>query len=471
MRACASCGHENRPGVFFCENCGASLIARPARDTNSLQTGATSPTSARPAAPSAVADAPGHLPDARVEGRSVVREGDKLKLEIEDSPEPVTLSATQEIIFGRRDPATGALPDLDLTPHAGYRMGVSRRHAAIRPGVGGTLDLWDLGSSNGTFLNGQRLSAHRPYRLHDGDELRLGQMVIRVAFLSGAEGAPPAPQVGEAAGAPGPAREAQSEKEPPSTEPVFALIEMLREQAAAEASAALPTTEPLPELVEGAEAEKPVGIQPERPAAAVPAASAEGATPDKPAAADAPAPAEPAAATDTPGELVMEQPSEPAADKPRAEETPPAPAAAPFLASEATAAPSAPAIPLTPPIPLPKSANGPSAGGIPAPNARPIFPPGETPGAPDDGQSASAEPPSPAPAAAEPKAEAAPPAPPAADEKPSPAPDAAMPPAPPAADEPKAEAAPPAPPVADEKPSPAPDTAKPPTPPAPSAQE
>ena len=63
-------------------------------------------------------------------------------------------------------------------------MGVSRRHAAIRRNEEQNLDLWDLGSSNGTYLNGQRLSAHRPYRLHDGDELRLGSMIIRVFFQS-----------------------------------------------------------------------------------------------------------------------------------------------------------------------------------------------------------------------------------------------------------------------------------------------
>ena len=42
----------------------------------------------------------------------------------------------------------------------------------------------DLGSSNGTFLNGTRLSAHRPYQIRDGDEIRLGQMVVRVYFQS-----------------------------------------------------------------------------------------------------------------------------------------------------------------------------------------------------------------------------------------------------------------------------------------------
>jgi pSer/pThr/pTyr-binding forkhead associated (FHA) protein len=62
-------------------------------------------------------------------------------------------------------------------------MGVSRRHAAIRL-QDKQLHVSDLGSSNGTFLNGTRLNAHRPYQIKDGDEVRLGQMVLRLYFQS-----------------------------------------------------------------------------------------------------------------------------------------------------------------------------------------------------------------------------------------------------------------------------------------------
>jgi pSer/pThr/pTyr-binding forkhead associated (FHA) protein len=75
------------------------------------------------------------------------------------------------------------MPDVDLTAYAGYRMGVSRRHAAVRL-QDKQLHLSDLGSSNGTFINGARLIAHRPYQLRDGDEIRLGQMVLRIFFQS-----------------------------------------------------------------------------------------------------------------------------------------------------------------------------------------------------------------------------------------------------------------------------------------------
>ena len=126
-------------------------------------------------------------------GESVLTDSTLLRIEIEGSTEPIMLKPGPEVILGRRDPTTGAMPDVDLTQFAGYRMGVSRRHAALRPGEGRRLDLWDLGSSNGTFLNGTRLGAHRPYRLRDGDEIRLGQMLMRLYFSPPAADAVNAP--------------------------------------------------------------------------------------------------------------------------------------------------------------------------------------------------------------------------------------------------------------------------------------
>lgn len=166
MQVCANCGHLNRSGVIYCENCGASL-------ENMAAAGATRSFGEIDSSASELVAGAGseHFPA-----------GSQLRFEIEGAPEPLVIRPGQQVIFGRRDPATGAMPDIDLTPYAGYRMGVSRRHAALRLTDDERLDVWDLGSSNGSFLNGQRLNAHQPYRLRDGDRLRLGQMVIRVVF-------------------------------------------------------------------------------------------------------------------------------------------------------------------------------------------------------------------------------------------------------------------------------------------------
>ncbi|HET9587876.1 MAG TPA: FHA domain-containing protein [Anaerolineales bacterium] len=69
-----------------------------------------------------------------------------------------------EIVIGR-DPSV----DLPVASPA-----VSRRHARfVREGDGYILE--DLGSSNGTYLNGERLAGRHP--LKSGDEIRLGQAV------------------------------------------------------------------------------------------------------------------------------------------------------------------------------------------------------------------------------------------------------------------------------------------------------
>src|SRR5215210_1778877 len=55
---------------------------------------------------------------------------------------------------------------------------LSRRHALICPGVPDGLTVQDLGSRNGTFVNGNRITAATPLR--PGDEIALGATTLRV---------------------------------------------------------------------------------------------------------------------------------------------------------------------------------------------------------------------------------------------------------------------------------------------------
>ncbi|HET7618655.1 MAG TPA: FHA domain-containing protein, partial [Vicinamibacterales bacterium] len=59
--------------------------------------------------------------------------------------------------------------------------GVSRHHARILV-AGGEATLEDLGSKNGTSVNGTRMTA--PHRLRDGDEIRLGAIVLTFLIRS-----------------------------------------------------------------------------------------------------------------------------------------------------------------------------------------------------------------------------------------------------------------------------------------------
>ena len=93
-----------------------------------------------------------------------------------------TVEIKDEIHIGRADPPRGYHPELDLTRDEGAQYGVSRRHAMIQRSSRGIL-LLDLNSTNGTSLNNFRIPPDLPYPLHNGDEVRFGQLLVHI-FLS-----------------------------------------------------------------------------------------------------------------------------------------------------------------------------------------------------------------------------------------------------------------------------------------------
>lgn len=81
--------------------------------------------------------------------------------------------------LGRSDPSQNIFPEIDLTDDLAKEYGVSREHAAI-VGRSGAIMVEDLGSTNGTLLNGERLDPYMPEPLQHGDQLQLGQLLIEV---------------------------------------------------------------------------------------------------------------------------------------------------------------------------------------------------------------------------------------------------------------------------------------------------
>jgi hypothetical protein len=89
------------------------------------------------------------------------------------------ITLIKPIRLGRVDPKEGIYPEVDLTD--AKQHGVSREHACIYR-RGHAVEVEDLGSINGTLLNGSRLSPYKPTSLHDGDQLQLGNLSIEVSF-------------------------------------------------------------------------------------------------------------------------------------------------------------------------------------------------------------------------------------------------------------------------------------------------
>lgn len=105
----------------------------------------------------------------------------KLLLYVRDHDKPLVVKFNNRLVLGRFDSETGEMPEVDLEDYNGLGQGVSRRHAAIFL-EDDALKVMDLGSANATYLNGQKLIAHQARILRDGDELRLGRLVIHVRF-------------------------------------------------------------------------------------------------------------------------------------------------------------------------------------------------------------------------------------------------------------------------------------------------
>jgi len=85
---------------------------------------------------------------------------------VRGGPPGARFDLREDAIIGRVD--AGILLDDDE---------VSRYHAIVRVGDDGA-DITDLGSTNGTFVDGRRLTGRAP--LVDGSVIRVGQTELRV---------------------------------------------------------------------------------------------------------------------------------------------------------------------------------------------------------------------------------------------------------------------------------------------------
>lgn len=170
MTKCPYCGMQSRPGALFCDECGQPLHD----DPNAL----TLPTKQIELVTS-------DINSKATWGTARFNEDAVIMIHIRDAAEPLQFNPKTKIVIGRADAAAPNKPDLDLTPYGALEKGVSRNHAAIYRSED-TLTLVDLGSANGTHLNGQRLIPEQPRVLRDGDEIRFGKLVLHIYFRTDA---------------------------------------------------------------------------------------------------------------------------------------------------------------------------------------------------------------------------------------------------------------------------------------------
>lgn len=201
MQHCTTCQYQNAEGSLICGNCGVpihpgfksvatdsapkktmvkKLLTFLSRvETQHLQSEAQTQNLD-------LSDYAGLGPTSNIERDvSLFTTGMSIRLRI-DQYEIVVKQPETEVIMGRFGEMVSVPREVypvNLSEYAGYAMGVSRVHASLRPNEQNQLEIMDLASSNGTFLNGYPLNPYEIYHVYHGDEVRLGHMRLNVFFI------------------------------------------------------------------------------------------------------------------------------------------------------------------------------------------------------------------------------------------------------------------------------------------------
>ena len=130
--ACSRCGRVNKPGARFCSGCGTPISPPDARLL------ITSPRG------------------------SWEQKLDRIPLRI-----------------GRRDPRQNHYPELDLAEHD---RGIASRNHAVINRDGDYYMITDVGSTNGTLLNGAAMPPRQPQRLNQGDRIKIGEVEMEFRY-------------------------------------------------------------------------------------------------------------------------------------------------------------------------------------------------------------------------------------------------------------------------------------------------
>jgi hypothetical protein len=164
---CPACKNRNGAEATFCIYCGAALEYRgnPSTTPQRMDTDLTFLSQV--------------IEKAFVDTLEVPERG--VALYLSDNVKAICIMDEDEFILGRKVGGEGKEKLVDLAPHEGYEMGVSKQHAKIHKTPDG-YEIVDLGSTNGTWLNKQRLIPNRSYLLYSGAYICLGRLCLYVIY-------------------------------------------------------------------------------------------------------------------------------------------------------------------------------------------------------------------------------------------------------------------------------------------------
>jgi hypothetical protein len=173
MIVCPNCNYARNPDdAYVCAQCSkplpdsrSTLFRRP---TRLLSPHVVS----YDAAPTATA------PAERAD--RVALQASQIAIFIREVDEPFVIRLAADLIMGRYGgPNEAAPPMIDFAPFDAYGLGVSRQHAMLRR-LGPDVGIVDLGSTNGTWINGVQIRPHETVLIRSGDRVALARLILRI---------------------------------------------------------------------------------------------------------------------------------------------------------------------------------------------------------------------------------------------------------------------------------------------------
>lgn len=207
---CPVCGSEQPLGMAYCDQCGSPLsddaaapqVSAPAQapvaaglassPAQAPVAAVNAPVAAQPevhvavpaAPPTPTFDAP-TLPTQPHQSATAADTGVVAPALTFKFSGGAQFSPTTDVVnIGRSDAAQDWHPELDVIPYGGGvpEMGVSRHHARLVREDGKYM-LMDVGSTNGTYVNGTAIEYNKAAELKDGDTVAFGAFSTQVVLL------------------------------------------------------------------------------------------------------------------------------------------------------------------------------------------------------------------------------------------------------------------------------------------------
>jgi len=166
MITCKVCSNQEYDGALFCGECGSQLVNSTDGNVNTF----IYPSQAR----GLEIDISNTIPKKLLENKTFI-------LYNPEAEEVLNTPDQEEFTIGRFVDGQVITPDVDLNPFEGFDKGVSRLHATIRISPDKTkVHVIDLGSANGSSVNGFNIPANSEVPLNHGDVLSLGKFNLKV---------------------------------------------------------------------------------------------------------------------------------------------------------------------------------------------------------------------------------------------------------------------------------------------------